>query len=165
MEAIRAFFGSLLFFACTDGRVREQRNDADHPSVNIARRVESPAIVYAPVVFDTARNERSVPIGNGMYPLHIISYSLNDSSIMNGDSISKYIDHDHAFKVVLEGHSGSDLSIVLNKRTFRDSLAADFFQRAGLYLVDYASVRSNAIYLDAFIGVPETDHVHQFQVQ
>jgi len=124
-----------------------------------------PVVTYATLERDTARKVQLIPVENETYPLHIISYSLNDSSVINRyHDGSTSIDHDRAFLLLLEGY-GSDRSIVLDRTTFRDSLYADFFQRSRLYLVDFTTVRSNALYFDAFIGVPETDNVQEFEVQ
>lgn len=150
---------------CTSDRYREKTEEEVSSSDEVQAN-KSPDVHYAPLDLDTIRTKQLIRIENGKYALHIISYSLNDSSAINrhhDGSMSVY--HDRAFRLLLEGYGGSDRSIVLDKTTFRDSLDADFFQRAGLYMVDTAFVRSNALYFDAFVGVPETDYVERFNVQ
>ena len=120
---------------------------------------------YAPIDMDTTRVQHMVSIGNGKYPLRVFSYSRNDSSVVNVYGSQGSIEHDRAFRLVLEGHDGGDQSITLDRQTFRDSLNTDFYERACLYLVDYVAVRSNALYFEAYVGVPESDNVQRFRLQ
>lgn len=149
------------------GGYQESSVEAPHPGgEDLTQGGSTEAVrIYAPVEFDTTRVERSVAIENGEYALRIVSSSRNDSSVVNDRGKETMVEHDHGHTITLVGYEGADQKLELHKWIFKDGLDADFFQRARLYLVNYASIRSNALYLDAFMGVPETDYVQPFEIQ
>lgn len=162
------YLGAFLL-AC--GCSNDGSQGSGHGSLSMPEASELPGdvegvITYAPINTDTIAEEMRVEIENEVYALHIFSFSKNDSSVVSTyfDG-STAVEHDRAFKILLAKYMEVDLSITLDKNTFRDSLDTDFFKRAGLYAVDYNAVRSNALYLEAYIGVPESDNVQRFEVQ
>ncbi len=119
-------------------------------------------IIYWDKNLDTLTERKTIRISNDKYDLIIKSYSLNNSSItrintLNKPSIYKDIYHDYQSDIFLMYKDQLVLSKPINKHTFKDSLSGEFLEQSILKEISFTSVRSNRLYFNAILYIPDTD--------
>ena len=116
-------------------------------------------VVYWQTDFDTIRNNQEIKIGNDKHKLELITYCLNDSSIVSINGNYKGIYHDYASEIILTKLNDTILNRKLTKRVFKDSLNNEFYKLAVLTGIEFNGIRSNRLFFKGEFNVPDTDWV------
>ena len=129
---------------------------------NLISKSSDTVITYWKKNLDTLTERKTIRIGNDKYDLILKSYSLNDSSItrintLNKPIIYKDIYHDYQSEVILMYKDQLVVSKPINKGTFKDSLSDEFLEQSILKEISFTNVRSNRLYFNAILYIPDTD--------
>jgi hypothetical protein len=143
------FFVSISLASCVETTVKEDKSDLQ--------------INYWNLSYDTAYFEQNIKVDNDEYILQIKSYSKNDSLLTSYDSTSNYkiVGHNSVVHLLLKKGDSLVLDKVLTRENFKDSMDTDFYNYSLLTGVNYESVRSNRIYCQAYLCMPDSDFCYQ----
>jgi hypothetical protein len=132
-------------------------------------------IFYADIDTKKQHDFELINVENDQYHLAIDKYCLNDSSLRQkiymdgelGGKLKPVIQVYHNYEVMLHlGKLKSDPYTIFKKRIskeiFKDSLSAEFYNQARVFNVSYHSARSNRIYFDVILSVPDSDWQEEF---
>ena len=134
-----------------------QREDSDLNNIKILDTI----VGYWKTDFDTIIETQSFNLDNTKLAVEVKTFCLNDSSIIrtnqvNDSTVYKDVYHDYVSDLTFKKGEKTLIHRTINKRSFRDSLAPEFFQYSVLRSVTNISIRSNRIYLTATLNVPDT---------
>lgn len=116
---------------------------------------------YQALSYDTIAYKRDVRISGMEYRLEVLTFSLNDSSVVRPsgtDGLHRYIDHLH--KTVTDFKLSNDVildRIRIDKAYFKNSLDPGFYSECNLILTHIDSLMDHTIYLTTDLAIPETD--------
>ena len=107
-------------------------------------------------------------IENDIFRLELKKYCLNDSAlrqdiIIDGElkgTVKPAIQVYHNYQIDINLFNDSDslvLTKTISKEIFKDSLSDDFFKQSTMFNVYFNNVRSNRIYFDAVLSMPDSD--------
>ena len=163
--------GSLgLLGACS--QAHDGRDTSEAPSATDPAEVAVPRAEYEAIDHDTVRLDTMVRVGNDRFLMQLISYSLNDSAVLNtvfepvDDSLQAYQvrSHNRACRVRFD-YQTFHLDTVVTKELFRDSLSEACLANGILARCTFRFVRSNTLYFSTLIGRPRTDDVAEVHFQ
>ncbi|UKN03466.1 DUF4738 domain-containing protein [Paracrocinitomix mangrovi] len=128
-------------------------------------------VIYSEPNFDTTIQNMTLSMYNEDYQLEIKMYSLNDSLVKNPiyinseeyDTITK-VTHNNVASIILNKGSQEIFQKTVYKETFEDSLDPEMMDNIHLYSVNYEAVRTNRLYFEANLGVPETEVTFEAQL-
>jgi hypothetical protein len=148
-KVLYIFIASIILASCVQNTTKEKKNEAQ--------------VSYWNPSFDTIYNDHDIKIDNEIYILKIKSYSKNDSLLISYDSISNYkiVAHNSAVDIILKKEDSLVFRKTLTRETFKDSMDAEFYNYSMLTGVNYESVRSNRIYCQAYLCMPDSDFCYQ----
>lgn len=116
---------------------------------------------FQAVRYDTIVDKRDVRISNMEYRLELLTFSLNDSSVVRQsgtDGSYRYVDHLH--KTVTEVKLMNDAildRIRIDKTNFKKSLDPEFYSDCNLMSTRIDSLKDRTVYLTTDLAIPETD--------
>lgn len=142
------YFLIVIFFGCNKA---PNSNDDKIESPSTIKEINQESKI------DTLISEKEILMYNEIYTLKIIEYRLNDSDMFKENNIQNKTD------ILLIKAGEQIFSKQISKETFKDSLPSDFLSKSILGRIEYKSVRTNRLYFNTAMAIPETDQVYKFE--
>ncbi|NVK73278.1 MAG: DUF4738 domain-containing protein [Oceanospirillaceae bacterium] len=159
-ELIISLIVAISAFACTSNS-EEDKSNAEGSMVAATTELDT-TVVYWQIDLDTLNSDSSIQIGNEYYELEIATYSLNDSSISWVNDLSKdviYLDiyHNRETNISLIRQGDTILESIITKSEFEHLFDEEFYSRCQIRNIEFDFVRSNRVYFNVTLSVPDTD--------
>jgi len=164
---------ALSFFACSNSNQKKEKKVVAEQSAKVEDKLQVENQSTNDTIYHYWQVDKKVyMLDTVLMNTHIIinTYCLNDSSVLstsfekeeNGKKIIEYyVAHNYESKVRIN-HGQRENEIVINMKTFKDSLTDDFMKIAHLWSNRYEKVEDNRILLRAKVAKPDTDYQYDF---